>query len=114
MDATALVAALGVLILAAPTFFVIGRRTGTGAELRRQAAARATAEETSRRIVGDAEREAETLRKSAIVSGKEELIGLREQFEIEVRSRREEVERDERRLAERDASLDRKSESLDQ
>jgi ribonucrease Y len=114
MDASILVAALGVLILAAPTFFYIGRRLGVAAELRRQGEARATAEELSKRIVGDAEREAENLRKSAVVSGKEELIRLRENFEGEVRSRREEVERDERRIAERDASLDRKAELLEQ
>ena len=62
----------------------------------------------------DAEREAENLRKSAVVSGKEELIKLRENFESEVRGRREEVERDERRLIERENVLDRKFELLEQ
>ena len=82
--------------------------------MRRLTAAKATAEETAKRIVSDGEREAENLRKSAIVSGKEELIKLREQFESEVRGRREEVEREERRITERETVLDRKSDVLEQ
>src|SRR5678815_2215421 len=114
MDVIAIAAALGVFVVAAPAFFVFGRNAGRRAERERQAAAKATAEETSKRIVGDAEREAETLRKSAVVAGKEELIKLRESFELEVRGRREEVEREERRISEREGVLDRKFEVLEQ
>jgi ribonucrease Y len=115
MDANVIIAVLGVVIVAAcPAFFIVGRKTGAKAEVDRQVAAKATAEETSKKIVGEAEREAETLRKSAVVTGKEEVIRLRESFESEVRGRREEVERDERRLAERENVLDRKFELLDQ
>jgi ribonuclease Y len=114
MNEFALLAALGVAVLALPALFVLGRKSGASAELKRQASAKATAEETSRRIVGEAEREAETLRKSAVVSGKEELIKLREAFETEVRGRRGEVEKEERRVAERETTLDRKFDVLDQ
>src|SRR3954467_5047505 len=114
MNSTALLAALGVAIFALPVFFVIGRRLGTRGEVRRQAVAKATAEETSKRILTDAEREAETLRKSAVVAGKEELIKLRETFESEVRGRPREVEREEKRLVEREGTLDRKFDVLDQ
>ncbi len=114
MDVATLVAALGVLILAGPAFFVAGRRAGLAAERRRHAAAKSTAEETARRLVGEAEREAETLRKSAVVAGKEEVIRLREAFEGEARSRRDEIEREERRLTDRETTLDRKFEVLDQ
>jgi ribonuclease Y len=114
MDVSTLVAALGVLILAGPAFFIAGRRAGTSGELRRQTTAKSSAEETSKRLVSEAEREAETLRKSAIVAGKEEVIRLREAFEGEARSRRDEIEREERRLADRETTLDRKFEILDQ
>jgi len=114
MDVIAIAAALGVFIVAAPAFFIFGRNTGRSSERERQAAAKATAEETSKRIISDAEREAENLRKSAVVAGKEELIKLRESFEVEVRGRREEVEREERRISERDGVLDRKFELLEQ
>jgi ribonuclease Y len=114
MNATAIVAALGILIVALPAFFFLGRRTGSSAELKRLAASKGTAEETSKRIISEGEREAEALRKSAVIAGKEELIKLREKFENEVRGRREEVEREERRLVERESMLDRKFDILEQ
>jgi ribonucrease Y len=114
MRVDALLAALGVAIIALPALFVLGRRLGTSSEVRRQSAAKSTAEETSKRILGEAEREAETLRKSAVVAGKEELIKLRESFETEVRGRRSEVEKEEKRIAERETTLDRKFDILDQ
>ena len=109
-----IIAALGVFLVASPAFFFLGRRLGASAELRRQASAKATAEETKQRIVAEAERDAENLRKSAVVSGKEEVIKLRENFEAESRSRREDIEREERRLAERETILDRKYDMLEQ
>jgi ribonucrease Y len=109
-----LAAAIGAVILAAAAFFFIGRRVGVSSELRRLAAAKSGAEDTAKRIVAESEREAENLRKSAVVAGKEELIKLREKFEQEVRGRREEVEREERRIAERETVLDRKSDLLEQ
>jgi ribonuclease Y len=101
-------------VLASAASFILGRRTGAGAEVARQKAAKATAEETGKRIVGEAERDAESLRKSAVVSGKEEVIRQREAWEVEVRHRREEVEREERRVEERQAQLDKKFDLLDQ
>src|SRR4051812_49468503 len=113
-----ILAALGVFIIASPAFFFLGRnagqKTGADSERKRQIDAKATAEETAKRIVGDAERESENVRKSAVVSGKEELIRLRENFESEIRGRREEVEKEERRLSEREGTLDRKYELIDQ
>src|SRR3990170_8569362 len=108
MSATLINAALGVLVvLASVGFFFLGRQRGRNIERALQAQSKATAEETSRRILGEAEREADNLRKSAVVSGKEELIKLREAWELEARRRRDEVEREEKRVQERDTVLDR-------
>jgi ribonuclease Y len=114
MNSSLLLAGLGVAILALPALFFLGRRAGVSSEVSRLAAAKATAEETSKRILLEAEREAETLRKSAVVTGKEELIKLRETFELEIRSRRVEVEKEEKRVVEREGTLDRKFDVLDQ
>ena len=115
MTATALSAALGVLvIIASAAFFIFGRRAGRLAERATQSLAKATAEQTAQRIVGEAERESESLRKSALISGKEELIKLRENWEIEARRRREEVEREEKRIQDRETTLDRKFDVLEQ
>ena len=116
MTTTAWLAAAGTLLflVAGAVFYVIGSRIGRRNELRRQQQAKATAEETSKRIVSDAEREAESLRKAAVLSGKEELIKLREEWEAEVRGRREEVEREERRVDDREGQLNRKYDLLEQ
>ena len=71
MTTTAWFAAAGTLlfIVAGAVFFFIGSRIGRRGELRRQQQAKATAEETAKRIVGEAERESESLRKAAVLSG---------------------------------------------
>ncbi|HVA56854.1 MAG: ribonuclease Y [Gemmatimonadaceae bacterium] len=114
MNVIAIIAALGAVVVASPAFFIFGRRLGRSAEQRRQVEAEATAQQLAKRVVEDAEREAENLRKSAVVAGKEELIKLRETFEQDARGRREEVEREERRLEERESLLDRKLDAFDQ
>jgi ribonucrease Y len=107
-------AGIALFVIASAVFFYIGRRLGGRAEVRHQEQARATAEETSKRIISDAEREAESLRKSAVLSGKEELIRLREDWETEVRGRREEVEKEERRIGDKEGQLNRKYDLLEQ
>ncbi|HJR41304.1 MAG TPA: ribonuclease Y [Gemmatimonadaceae bacterium] len=115
MDQTAILAALGALVVvAAAAFFFIGRSVGRSAERRAYQAAKSGAEETAKRIVDEAKREAETLRKSAVVAGKEETIKLREQWEAEAGKRREELDRAERRTQEREGNLDRKFDILEQ
>jgi ribonucrease Y len=115
MNSTILVAALSVLaVLAAAASFFFGRRTGQSRERDAQRVAKNSAEELTKRIVGDAEREAESMRKSAVLSGKEELIKLREAWEVEARHRRDEVEREERRVDERETQLERKVDVLEQ
>jgi ribonuclease Y len=116
MTDTALFAAAGIvlLIVASAAFFFFGRKLGTSAELQRQARAQATAEETGKRIIGEAGREADTIRKSALLSGKEELMRVREEWEVEARQRREEVVREEKRIEEHETQLNRKYDILEQ
>lgn len=115
MTQFALIAASGVaVIIAAAAFFMIGRQQGRAAERATQVAARSTAEEAASRILDDANREAETLRKSALLSGKEETMRLRENWELEALKRREELDRAERRVQERESHLDRKLDLFDQ
>src|SRR5919107_4515804 len=98
MTQTGTIVALGVLVIvAAAAAFMFGRRAGRSETIAAQAAAKQTAEELSRRIVADAEREAEGLRKSAVLAGKEELMKAREGWESEARQRREEIDREDRR-----------------
>ncbi|MCU0618246.1 MAG: ribonuclease Y [Gemmatimonadaceae bacterium] len=103
----AIAAVVGVLA------FVFGRRAGVAGEREQQVRSRTTAEETATRLLDEARREAETIRKGAVVAGKEELIQLREEFEAEVRRRRGELEREERRVQDREDQLERRAEGLD-
>ena len=114
MELQAILAGLVALIIAAPASFIFGRKSGRDGELSRQREAKSTADELSKRIIGDAEREADNLKKGALVSGKEEVIKLREVAEQDIRGRRQEVEREERRINEKESVLDKKVELLEQ
>ena len=106
--------ALGVLGVAGSTVaFVVGRRTGKDTEVRVRKAAGDTAEQLVKRILGDAEREADGLRKQSVLAGKEEAMRAREEWEAEARRRRAEVANEEKRLQEREGVLDRKFELVE-
>ena len=101
--------ALGVLAVAGSAIaFVFGRGSGRAAEETARKAAGTSADQVAKRIVGDAERESEGLRKQAVLAGKEEAMRAREEWEAEARRRREEVEKEEKRVQERESILDRK------
>jgi ribonucrease Y len=116
MTQSASLAAAGLVlfVVACAAFFVAGRRFGRKGEVERQSRAKATAEETAKRVVDEATHEADSLRKTALLSGKEELIRLREEWEHEARRRREEVEKEEHRVQDRESQVNRKYDLLEQ
>jgi ribonuclease Y len=65
-------------------------------------------EEERRRLVADAEREAETIRREAHVEAREGAVRLRAEVESEVQDRRVEIAKVEERIAQREAELDQK------
>jgi ribonuclease Y len=65
------------------------------------------------RIVADAEKQAETLRKEAVLEAKDEVFKLRADAETEAKERRKEVTALESRLMQREESIERRAESLD-
>lgn len=72
-----------------------------------------SAEEAANRIVGDAHKEAEAIKKEALLEAKEEIHKLRNELDRETRERRNEIQRIERRLQQKEENLDRKADSLD-
>ncbi|MDH5235602.1 MAG: ribonuclease Y, partial [Gemmatimonadota bacterium] len=76
-------------------------------------AAGEAAEQVAKRIVAEAERDADSAKKQALLSGKEELMKVRESWEVEARRRREEVDREEKRVVEREQQLDKKVDLVD-
>jgi ribonuclease Y len=94
--------------------FVVGRKKGASVERDARNAARETAEQMSKRIIGDAERDAESMKKQAVLAGKEDVMKAREEWEAEARHRRGEIEIEEKRLLDRESQLDKKVELLEQ
>jgi ribonuclease Y len=81
-------------------------------ERARQKKAVAAAADEASGILARAGEEAENLRTSRVLAGKEEVIRLREAWEREEAKHREGVERAEGRLAERSTALDRRFDNL--
>jgi ribonuclease Y len=73
----------------------------------------ASAEDAAKRIIEEAEKEAEASKREAILEAKEEVHKLRNEFERESRDRRNEFQRTERRLLQKEESLDRKTDTLE-
>lgn len=73
-----------------------------------------SAEEAAKKIVTDAEKDAESKKREAILEAKEEVHKLRTELERETRERRSELQRIERRLLLREETLDKKVETLEQ
>ncbi len=65
------------------------------------------------RIVADAEKQAETLRKEAVLEAKDEVFKLRADAETEAKERRKDLTALETRLMQREESMERRAESLD-
>jgi ribonuclease Y len=76
-------------------------RASSGSSVRRS-------EDERRRLVADAEREAETIRREALVEAREGAVKLRSDVENEVRDRQLEVAKVEERIAQREAEVDQK------
>lgn len=100
------------LAVIAGVLAVAGFLLGRGRERARQRREREAAKDDASQIRKRAREEAEALKESALLSGKEEAFRVREAWEKEEDRRREEVERLERRLDERSEFLDRKFDSL--
>ena len=72
-----------------------------------------SAEERAKVIVAESEKQAETLRKEALLSAKEDIMRRKNEMEQEIKERRAEVSRTESRLTKKEENLDKKSEQLD-
>lgn len=73
-----------------------------------------SAEMEAKRLLDDAGREADTLKKSALVEAKDEAYKIRNEADQEARERRVEAQAVEKRLLQKEDSLDRKAQSLEQ
>lgn len=98
-----------IAVVAVAVGYVVGnivRRMSSEAKI-------ASAEETARQIVAEAEKDAETTKKEALLNAKDEIHTLRTEAEKELRDRRNEIQRMERRLSQKEESLDARIDNLE-
>ncbi len=72
-----------------------------------------SAEQKAKNLILDAENKSETMKKEAILEAKEEAHRLRSDAEKDARERRAEIQRSERRLIQKEESIDRKLENIE-
>lgn len=104
------------LILEILKYVIVAAVFGLGGYLIRKRLAEAvigSAEEEAKRILQEAEKDAEAMKREALLEAKEEIHKLRADQEREGRERRSELQQLERRLVQKEESLDRKSEALE-
>ena len=104
-SATAFVVALIALAAGVALGYVLNRY------LIKDRAARAADE--AQRTVQDAAKQADTLKKAALIEAKDQIFHLKQEAEAENKERRKELNALENRLAQREESMDRRAESLD-
>jgi len=104
-----ILAVLGGAGVAGAAFYVLGRR----AERRLAEAAGRSAEQQAQRLLSEATRDAEAARTKAVLDCKEAVMKLKEDWDREEKHRREELDRHQERLAERETLIDRKLNAID-
>lgn len=72
-----------------------------------------SAEEEARRIIQEAEKVSETKKREALVEAKDEIFAMRNEAEREIKNRRTELQRFERRLLQREEQIDNRAENLE-
>ncbi|MBN1540666.1 ribonuclease Y [candidate division KSB1 bacterium] len=99
-----LVSTISLAIVVAVCFFIIGwivsKRVGQGKI--------ANAERTAERLVAEATKQAETLKKEKMLEAKDEWLRLKQSLDNEIKSRRGELVKLENKLNSRDLNLDRR------
>lgn len=96
-------ALLGIIVGVVVGYFVLKKQNDSDI---------AGAKNSAEQIVEDAKREAEALKKEALLEAKDENHKLRTETESEIRERRLELQRQENRLLQREENLDRKDDVL--
>ena len=72
-----------------------------------------SAEVQAKRMLDDAMKNAESVRKESVLSAKEEIFQMKKEADFDIKERRKEVSRLERRIAQKEESLDAKLEGLE-
>lgn len=72
-----------------------------------------TARQEAKKVIDDANREVESIKREALLEAKEESLKVKNDLDREVRERRNDMQRQERRIIQKEETLDRKTETLE-
>ena len=101
-------------ILAGVVFLAVGLAAGYAYRKNIAEKKIGRAEETVVKLIEDAQKKAEAIRKETILEAKEEVHRLRNEFDKETKERRNEQAKLERRLLQREETLDKKNDAAEQ
>lgn len=89
--------------------------TGVGYVVRKSMAEKevTSAENRAKTLVAEAERQADSAKREALVEAKDETFRMRSEAEADIKSRRAEIEKKEDRISQRESALDSRVNSLD-
>ena len=108
MQTTIIAVVIAVLVTAVITYFVttVYHKNVATAKI-------GNAEEKARGIIDDAVKTAETKKREAMLEAKEESIRVKNELDKEVKERRAEIQRSERRIVQKEENLDKKLEAIE-
>ena len=115
MDETMITVLTGVaaLIVGAAISGFIFFKQGIAYRRREAESVIGSAETEAERILEDAGKDADSRKKAALVEAKDEIYKLRSEAEREIKDRRGEISRQERRIQQKEENLDRKNDNLE-
>ncbi len=103
-----IIAVIVTLIIAVPVTLVLSNNYHRNVSEKRIG----SAEDKAREIIDEAVKEAQSLKREALVEAKEENLKSKNELDKEIRDRRAEVQRVENRIAQKEENLDKKSDQL--
>ena len=95
-------------------FSVLYYRKGMSAKQQKLEADVAKAEEDAERVIGEAQKNAESRKRELLLQAKEEITNAKLDLEKDVRERKSEIARERNRLEQKEESLNRKIEAIDE
>lgn len=105
--------AIALIVVSAILFGIVGFFMGVSHRRKTAEAEIGSATEEAARIMNKALADAETSKKELLIEAKDEIHKLRSDADKEIRERRSEVGRQERRLVQKEENLDKKTDAID-
>lgn len=116
IETVLIIALVAVVVLAIAACVIVYKKGfSSGVEHRKQVAEAqfGSAEEKAKAIIADAERNADSKKREALLEAKEENQRLRQELDREIKERRNEISRQENRINQKEEALDKKSDNLE-